>query len=110
MRDNLGKNITFARSQTIARTEIMSASNSGTIAGAEVSGYRYNKVWISTFDARTRSISKGDEFDHLAMDGSTVNQDAKFNVQGDQISFPCDPRGQPGNVINCRCAVATINL
>jgi hypothetical protein len=32
-----------------------------------------------------------------------VNQDGSFNVGGEQLQFPGDPKGSPENTISCRC-------
>lgn len=94
--------------ERIVRTETTAAANmAASIAGKE-SGLVLVKEWISSNDARTRQREKGDQFDHLDMDGIRVDEDGFFNVQGDMIKFPGDPDGQPGNIINCRCSVATI--
>lgn len=92
----------------IARTETTAAANYGaTIAGFD-SGVVLEKLWISSNDARTRQIEKGDEYDHMDMQGIKVDQDGLFNVQGDLLRFPGDPVGSASNIINCRCTVALV--
>ncbi|TVR41533.1 MAG: hypothetical protein EA392_01480, partial [Cryomorphaceae bacterium] len=93
------------RAQRIARTEVMRASNEGAMEGVQDLGIALKKVWLSTTDARTRTLADG-EFDHAMMDNVSVDYNDKFNVNGDLIDFPGDPDGDPANTINCRCAVA----
>lgn len=90
------------RSVRIARTEIIGASNRGAIIGAESTGIPMEKEWISTRDDRTRS----EAFDHIEPDGQLQALNGRFNVSGEELEFPGDASGSPGNVINCRCSVA----
>jgi len=90
----------------IARTETTAAANYGASIASGRSIYVLEKIWISSNDARTRSIAKGDRFDHLEMNLITVGEKDLFNVQGDLIRFPGDPKGQAADIINCRCTVA----
>ena len=93
--------VSRARATTIARTEIISASNRGSLLGMESTGVQMRKEWVSTRDARTRD-------DHVAVDGQLVEQNEGFNVGGEELKYPGDPMGSAGNVINCRCAVAGV--
>lgn len=94
--------MTRTRSISIARTEVIRASNMGAIAGAKMTGLSLKKEWISTIDDRTRA----EVFDHLSADGQTVDMDAKFIVSGEELDYPTDFTASPGNTINCRCTVA----
>ena len=80
----------------IARTEVVAASNEGVKVGAEELPGNKEKVWISTFDNRSRP-------EHMEMDGVRVAFNENFTVAGEPLEFPGDPNGSPGNVINCRC-------
>lgn len=91
----------------IIRTETTSAANYGAMVAAQSSNLQLKKRWISTVDSRTRKRPQN-EFDHLLMDGVEVNQGENFNVNNDLILFPGDPKGQPANIIQCRCTVAYI--
>jgi uncharacterized protein with gpF-like domain len=84
------------RATRIARTEIISASNAGSLEGAKSTGLNPKKQWLSTMDTRTRE-------DHVIVDGQIQNLDDPFNVVGEDLQYPGDPAGSPGNVINCRC-------
>lgn len=94
----------IARSAIIARTEIVSASNLGSISSARATGLTLNKVWLATRDNRTRTLQNSD-FDHASADGQKVGINEMFNVSGENLEFPGDPFGSPGNVINCRCTL-----
>lgn len=93
------------RARVIARTEIISASNLGSLQGAKDTGIPLKKEWLSTQDNRTRSFEKGDEFDHVVVDGQSVLLDGLFNINGQAMQFPGDftNGASAGNTINCRC-------
>jgi len=90
-----------SRAQTIARTEVISASNgSASLAAAQLpADVAAGQEWISTRDDRTRD-------DHADADGQVVAMGAPFDVGGEPLLYPGDPGGDGGNVINCRCTVA----
>jgi hypothetical protein len=87
------------RSKTIARTEVVSASNYGSIAGAKQTTSKLNKIWIPTFDDSTRES-------HLAMaNHPPIALDAMFDVGGFYGQQPGDFALPASEVINCRCAI-----
>ena len=88
----------------IARTETTAASNYAATVSSSVSGVLMDKVWISALDERTRQ----GKFNHLEMNQKRVPLDKAFNVSGEKLMFPGDPKGSGGNVINCRCSVAQV--
>ena len=89
--------IDFWKAQRIARTEVVAASNEGVKIGYEQLPGNKEKVWISTFDQRSRD-------DHMAMDGVRVAYNESFKLpSGSALEFPGDPTGLPGDIINCRC-------
>ena len=90
-----------SRAKTIARTEVISASNgSASLAAAQLpSDVAAGQEWISTRDDRTRD-------DHADADGQVVAMGTAFDVGGESLLYPGDPDGDGGNVINCRCTVA----
>jgi hypothetical protein len=99
----------ITRGRLIARTEIVSASNLGAVQGAKATGLEMKKIWISTRDDRTRGQDPRDEFDHITIDGQTVQtMDSTFNVSGELMEFPGDYShgARAGNLINCRCTVS----
>lgn len=91
----------------IARTETTAAANLGATRAGSDSGLILEKVWISSHDSRTRR-RPDDKFDHYVMHKVKVDENDHFNVQGDLMLYPGDPKGQPANQINCRCTVAMI--
>lgn len=85
----------------IARTEVIAASNEGVKVGADQIPGNKEKVWISTFDQRSRP-------EHMEMDGVRVAFNEDFSVDGEALEYPGDPKGSPGNIINCRCGYEII--
>ncbi len=110
MRDELTKRwgvISTYRAARIARTEIVNASNLGSLTGAMESGVPLLKVWLSTRDSRTRRSPPG-RFDHYSAfpagpDGEKQELRDPFVKTGESLQHPGDPVGSSGNVINCRC-------
>jgi hypothetical protein len=39
----------------------------------------------------------------MAADGQVVGLDEPFIVGGEQLMYPGDPAGSPGNICNCLC-------
>ena len=98
------KSFTSKRARVIARTETVTASNQGARSAASTTGAKYNKIWISAQDDRTR-VQPRDKFDHLHMNGVTVGFDEFFNVSGEFMLHPGDRKSgaTAGNICNCRC-------
>jgi len=92
------------RANIIARTETHTAANFGAQQGAQLTGLKMRKEWVSAQDERTRTTPP-DEFDHADVDGQVVDMNDSFTVSGEQLMFPGDPSASAGNLINCRCAV-----
>lgn len=86
------------RAKLIARTEIISASNRGSLMGAQRIGVAQRKEWLATPDERTRPH-------HRTADGQTRPLNEPFRVMGEELMFPGDPSGSPTNIINCRCTL-----
>ena len=86
------------RSTVISRTEVIAASNYGSMAAAQQSGLTLNKVWLATGDHRTRDT-------HLEADGQEVGIDEPFDVGGSKLMFPGDSSmgAPPEETIQCRC-------
>lgn len=91
------------RALRIARTESTTAANKGALLGAESSDYLTAKLWIAVMDANTRPA-------HADANGEQVLMDDTFDVGGEDLSFPGDPAGSAGNIINCRCSLAIVPL
>lgn len=92
---------TEVRARAIARTEVISASNAGSITQMRLLGENAptKKVWLATNDSRTRPT-------HHAADGETVALGEEFTVGGAHLDFPGDPTGPADEVVNCRCTIA----
>lgn len=103
--------ISTRRGALIARTETHGAANFGADKAARETGLKLRKEWLSVTDARTRRFSDGDKYNHVAMDGQTVDMDEPFLMpvrNGTELPcmFPGDPTLPGAASINCRCAVA----
>lgn len=90
--------VTVPRSHVIARTEAIGATNQASIVQARSAGVALEKGWEATDDTRTRLA-------HREADGQWVPLDGMFEVGGELLDIPGDPRGSAANVIQCRCAV-----
>ena len=87
------------RSRTIARTEVVSTSNFGSMEGARQTTPRIRKVWIPTFDDSTRES-------HLDMSNHPpIRLNEMFDVGDGKGEYPGDFNLPPEEVINCRCAI-----
>jgi hypothetical protein len=87
------------RAERIARTEVISASNASTAAGANATGLSLDKEWISYLDDKTRDT-------HRDINGKTVDQYEDFILSnGNTLEYPGDPQGEAEDVINCRCTI-----
>jgi uncharacterized protein with gpF-like domain len=84
------------RVKRILRTESNRAINYGNELAMDKFEYQVQKKWVAVHDNRTRHA-------HLSADGQTVDQQGEFDVGGEQLEFPGDPKGSPENTINCRC-------
>lgn len=96
------------RTEMIARTETIRASNAGSTELFKTWGVRQHE-WLSTKDDRVRTYdSTNGMYDHLEADGQVVDMDKPFIVSGEELMFPGDPSGSPGNTINCRCTTIPV--
>lgn len=88
------------RALRITRTEIMSASNIGSLEGARSTGEQLEKFWIATYDSRTRDT-------HLSVEAQNPKaMNEGFQVGAYLMECPGDPDGGAEEVINCRCTLA----
>lgn len=92
-----GTELSEVRAERIARTQVHEAWERGTkdAAVAMEDGPRF-RSWLATIDERTRPA-------HWEADGQVVGIDDPFIVDGEELMYPGDPNGSPGNVIQCRC-------
>ncbi|PYS91502.1 MAG: phage portal protein [Acidobacteria bacterium] len=93
-----------SRSELIARTETLSASNMGTLAGMKQAGAE-GKRWLH---ARGGKFSR--EYHEDTLDGMTIPVEEKFDMGHDGIHMdgPGDPAGGPGEICNCRCTIRPV--
>lgn len=84
-----------------ARTMATAAQNAGRVDAyqrAKDKGINLKQTWVATLDMRTRH-------EHRQLDGQTVEVGQPFEIDGYKLRFPCDPKGPPYLVYNCRCTV-----
>lgn len=86
------------RATMIARTEVIGASNAGSIATMRQLGEVAKKEWLATGGPRTRPT-------HQSANGQIVNLEDPFIVGGASLDHPGDPSGPAREVINCRCTM-----
>jgi len=91
--------ISASRARMIARTEVVGASNQGSLIGAQASGVALKKRWLTAHNKIPPRPS------HKAADGQTVGMFDMFKVGEDELNAPGDPQGTAAEVINCRCTV-----
>jgi hypothetical protein len=91
------------RAKTIYRTEslrILSIATHARIqSNAEIvkqAGWQMGRVWGATYDLRTRP-------DHAEADGQERGVDEPFDVGGEALMYPRDPRASAKQTVNCRC-------
>lgn len=98
------------RARMIVRTESLMAMQFGQKAATKQSKWETESEWIAANDHRTRHA-------HRDVDGQTVDEGKKFKVPKykknviigyDYMAGPGDPTASAGNVINCRCSMATV--
>lgn len=91
------------RSEVIARTEIVGASNQASNFAAEETGLKLKKEWIRTYDDRIRDTHKDVTEKPIAMD-------KPFSVGVSLMMYPGDSSlgADAGEIINCRCTVGYI--
>jgi hypothetical protein len=92
-----------ARAVTIARSEIGSAVNGGSLAATQIvasaTGESFWKTWLATEDERTRA-------DHADADGQVVGLADYFQVGDSAMLHPGDPSAPADECVNCRCAIS----
>jgi hypothetical protein len=93
---------TKARALRIAKTEVMTASNQGSLLAANLSGTQKEKKWITAYPG----IAKTERHNILGMNNQTVPLDQPFDVGGVLMMYPGDPAGGAENVINCNCSLS----
>jgi len=89
------------RTEAIARTEVIGASNAGSLEGAKQSGVVTGKNWLAALDARTRETHV---VAHRDARNRNVPIDADFHV-GDDTGPAPHQLPSAKEVVNCRCTM-----
>lgn len=84
------------RTLRIARTEMHTASVFAIDESVSSTRRKFEKEWNANPGKRTRPT-------HLMAHGQRVDKKMPFVVGGEKLMYPGDPKGSPGNIINCRC-------
>lgn len=108
IKNNLKKELDFSdyRAERIARTETHASLNYASEKRAKsISkelGLKMYKQWIPVQDSRTR-------FQHASMSRAKIIPiDEDFDVGGEKMARPHDPKASAANKINCRCVLRYI--
>jgi HK97 family phage portal protein len=88
--------LSVTRARLISRTEMNRTENSGQKEGYKQNEFVNSKGWLCMDLPTSREA-------HLAADGQEVGLNDDFVVDGQQMEYPGDPRGDAGNVCNCEC-------
>lgn len=101
-------NMARGRAMTIVNTELHAATQFGSLAAARDKRGVLTKTWYTVEDDKVRSIAGGAAFSHTALHMRKIDLNSSFLVPRrgggfEEIKFPGDPDGSPGNIINCRC-------
>lgn len=93
------------RATLIARTEFTGMVNGGSLAAAsqveDASGQPLFKKWLTGPGAPHPRHET-----YAGLNGQVRKLKDAFDVNGYALMYPGDPNGPPGEVCNCRCAVA----
>jgi len=93
------------RTEMIARTETMRASNAGAHGLYERWGVK-RKEWLATSDDRTRESHLRAMWDYSeGGNPGPIKMSDTFTVGGYQLRYAGDPSGPAKETINCRCTV-----
>lgn len=90
------------RALTIATNEILRVQSLASIARIKDLATRHpglGKMW------RHIPVAKVPRPSHLLADGQIRKPHEPFLVNGEELQYPRDPSGSPGNTINCHCLV-----
>jgi len=90
------KNMADYRAQAIARTNTNASFEGSQNAMYQKAGVD-RKRWLS------RRVGMDRRESHLAADGQEAGIEEHFIIDGEELRYPGDPNGSPGNTINCEC-------
>jgi phage portal protein BeeE len=97
--------ISRERATTIAQSETAAAYGTGRNEAMRQAGVRY-KAWLTSGNDNVRDAHLQAGLDYPADRGIPV--DDPFIVGEEELMFPGDPTGSPGNVINCHCVAIAV--
>jgi hypothetical protein len=97
-RRNRNASIRNARTMT---TGVQNAGRVDSYKRADGMGIKLKQEWLATLDGRTRH-------EHRLLDGQRVAVGDKFVVDGYELEYPADPRGEAFLVYNCRCTLVPV--
>ena len=86
------------RARMWARTESVKVDGFGQLEGFKETEFVEKKGWMCAFVKDSRD-------DHMKANDQEVKLNEDFNVGGEAMAFPGDPRGSAGNVVNCMCGI-----
>lgn len=93
---------TGERAIAIATNEIGRVQSLATMAQIHDLSTRHKDIrkrWREIYVAHVPRVA------HILADKQVRNPKEPFNVGGEELQYPRDPRGSPGNTINCHCLV-----
>ena len=98
------------RARTIALTETHTAAVKSMDSAVKSTRIEMEREWVSAKDDRTRRPDKYNIFNHFGdfpngANGERVPEGKDFVGTGEPMSYPGDPKGSAGNIINCRCVL-----
>jgi len=96
------RGINKSRAMRIARTEVHAASVQAIDESVKSTRVKFDKIWTAKIDERTR-------IDHKKVNGQRRAQTDYFDVGGEKLMMPGDPKGSAGNIVNCRCVARYVN-
>jgi hypothetical protein len=96
------QNITTARAQLIAQTEMIAASNQAAMDGTRSLGEPFKKFWSTSGKGNSRDSHIEAENDSIAVGGYDENEPF---ING--LLFPGDPTAPPEEICNCHCTLLT---
>jgi hypothetical protein len=98
------KEINKSRAIRIARTETHVASTMSVQEAVRSTRMRFEREWVAVMDDRTRPYpgDKDVKWDHRKANGQRRAMDQPFDVSGEHLMVPGDPKGSAGNIIQCR--------
>lgn len=95
---NAGGVMSDGRARTIARTEVIGASNKATYEAIKLTDSKVEKKWI-TGGTNIRDTHKE------AANQGWIPFDDFFRVGDSQMLHPSDPNGSAKEIINCKCVL-----